>query len=296
MDAQKQYTSVLVAYHAGVARDLPTISPYARELLSPESKKKFSEKDLVRAFRTDPFLCAKLLGVANSVFFNFDHRVIFTLQESIDRVGLKFASSLLLDAPLLDPDIDERQVCSYWAHCMSVAHVAGRVAALTPLPPVHNEVAYLVGLVHDIGYLLELYCSPDMLPFITQQLEAGELGGAQSAHPSHGEELARHWCLPLPAIAAIKTHHSPDACEQGQGRWLSLVIFVSEALAGARSNDTTEKIAALSPYASELGILNGDLAGLQVEGNRVYQDCIEMAEGSRRIGSRRILSLKAVEK
>jgi HD-like signal output (HDOD) protein len=280
MDAQSTYSSVLVAYYAGVATDLPVISPYARALARFPLATSIARSTLIQAFLTDPFLCAKLCGVANSIFFNHDHQTIFTLEDSFDRVGVQYARHLLLEAPQLPKDIDELQVGTYWAHCMAVAHCARQIAGLVNPPPFHPGVAYLVGMVHDIGYLLHVHYKPDRWGAVAQALKTDEPGHGTDVHARHGEDLARYWSLPTPAIEAIKMHHALPAGETC-GSWLARVIAVSEVLlcVGRDDRQALHKMPSVCESMNMLGISVDDLLPVHLEGTRVYENCIEVASG-----------------
>jgi len=281
MDARSKYTSVLVTYYAGVARDLPTISPYARELARSPRSVWPSDAVLVQAYRTDPFLCAKLCGVANSIFFNHNHQCVFTVEEALERVGVAYARNLLREAPSLPDDINEAEVGVYWAHCMSVAHSARAIASAAVAAPFTADVAHLVAMIHDIGYLLQIQYSSDALRKVARELEAGEPHYNSTAHASHGEELARFWYLPNPAISAIGCHHDPLACDDFPSRWLAQVVALSEGIVGRHSQlsseiSETRESAVVQDCVRELGIAQGLLTSLQEDADRVYDNCIRL--------------------
>jgi putative nucleotidyltransferase with HDIG domain len=229
VDPRSKYQTFLVQYHAGVARDLPIISPYARELAETPRRRTPTLSAITRAFETDPFLAAKLTGTSNSIFFAHDHRLVLTVREALSRVGLKYALNLVWAAPPLPPDVELSQTASLWTHCMTVAHVARSVATRVVSAPLQPQVAHLVAMIHDIGYLLQFSYSASTLSDIAIRLEDEESGQDNDAHAAQGEELARFWSLPIPAIEAIRGHHDPHRCPTGTGRWLAMVIAGSES-------------------------------------------------------------------
>jgi len=280
MDAQTKYSSVLVAYYAGVTTDLPPVSPFARELARLPLTASVQGETLFNAYRTDPFLCAKLLGVANSIFFNFDHQTICTLDEAFARVGHKYARNLLVEAPQLADDVDGQCSNSYWAHCMSVAHMARRVADIAREAPFEPDAAYAMGMIHDIGYLLQIHYSPGLFPAVVRALEHSEPGCRDDSHAHHGEELARFWSLPASAVAAIKHHHCPNGCDNQRGRWLSRVILLSEMLSSscARETKTVPRAAEIDRCIAELSIPRADLESVVFEGARIHGECVRIAK------------------
>lgn len=278
MDVQRANTMVLLEYYAGVATDLPIVSPHARKLASLHPSIAISEPAVVNACVTDPFLCAKICGVANSVFYNHEHHAVFSLEDSIRRVGLHFAKSLLLEAPRLPTEVDETQIGMFWAHCMSVAHAASSIASEIDAPPFDKDVAYFIGIVHDIGYLLQLEFDSRLT------LEAHQVQLAETAeddgHVAHGEALARHWSLPIAAVRTIRHHHEPALCNDSDARWLSQVISVSEWLAGRDTIHTAgvpcRRFTATAPIHCHIDAL--ELSDDSLE--RIAQECVQIYEKS----------------
>jgi len=230
VDTRSKYQSFLIQYYAGVARDLPTISPFAHELARLPRTQVPSPEQLTRAFQTDPFLAAKLTGASNSVFFAHDHFAVLTVPEALKRVGRRYAMNLVREAPPLPLNVGFTDIAPLWAHCMAVAHVATSIAASVPSAPFDPEVTHLVAMIHDIGYLLQLSYSPNTWEDIATRLEHEECDTDNTPHEIQGEELARFWSLPIAAVAAIRSHHEPHSCSDPRARWLSSVIALSEAL------------------------------------------------------------------
>jgi len=276
MDARTRYTSFLVTYYAGVTRDLPTISPYARDLAASSTTP--SAAALLTAYATDPFLSAKVCGVANSIFFNQNHQPVFTVQAALDRVGSAYARKLLQEAPKLPAELDASQIGLYWAHCMCVAHNAKHLAATIAHAPCDPDVAYLAGMVHDIGYLLQIHHSLDTLPEVVQALQHGEPGPDNSLHTTQGEELARFWYLPDAAVDVIKSHHGPRPTGDIQAPRLSLLIALSDSLAPPHPR-VSAPLEASSPFARsvrDLGISDDIISLVRSEGAKLHDECLRL--------------------
>jgi len=160
-------------------------------------------------------LCAKLCGVANSIFFNHDHRVIYTLKDSLDRVGVQYARNLLREAPELPRNTDEDQIGAYWAHCMSVAYGAKRITGISVRAQFHE----------DVPILPAWFTTSDIFSkFITARhasgrdacLETGESMAESNSHASHGEELAAIGLCRRLQSRRSKCHHDPHACDENE--------------------------------------------------------------------------------
>jgi len=278
VDTRSKYQSFLVHYHAGVARDLPTISPFVQELTRQSRTRIPSLAQLIRVFETDPFLAAKLTGASNSVFFGHNHIDVLSVREALTRVGLRYAMNLVWEAPPLPVGIEESEAGLLWAHCMTVAHVARSIAAKVSSAPFEPDVAHLVAMIHDIGYLLQLSYSPNTWSDIAARLDREELDADNDPHASQGEELAKFWSLPTPVVAAIRAHHEPHCCPDVRGRWLSTVVAASELLlhpadpmqlvSGDWRGDTLMK---------QLDVPRELLVTLRAEALDVREECIRLA-------------------
>jgi putative nucleotidyltransferase with HDIG domain len=279
VDTRSKYRSFLIQYHAGVARDLPTISPFAQELARLPRTQVPSVEQLTLAFQTDPFLAAKLTGASNSVFFAHDHSTVLTVSEALRRVGIRYAMNLVWEAPPLPLSLEPTDVALLWAHCMAVAYTAKSIAANVPSAPFEPEVAYLVALIHDIGYLLQLSYSPNTWENIAARLDREECDADNVPHQSQGEELAKFWSLPLAAVAAIKSHHEPHSCSDPRDRWLSSVVAISEVLLRRTSNPAQIVAGEWSAEAlrKELNVAPELLPQLRAEALQVWEECMGFA-------------------
>ena len=279
MDARSKYQSFLIQYQAGVVRDLPAISPFAQELARQPRSHIPSLEYLIRVFETDPFLTAKLTGAANSVFFAHEHFAVLTLPEALRRVGVRYAMNLVWEAPPLPAGIEPNEVSVLWAHCMTVAHVARSIAKDANSAPFEPDVAHLVAMIHDIGYLLQLKCSPGTWKDIASRLEHDEPEADSDSHASQGEELAKFWSLPADAVAAISAHHDPQRCTGERARWLSAVIATSEALL-RRSLEPIQISTGDWPgeaFVELLGVNRDHLPALRKEALGIWDECIALA-------------------
>lgn len=239
MEARNRFTSFLLAYHPGTVRDLPVLSPYARALLNADARRICSENEIVKAFETDPFLSAKLFGVANSIFFNLEHRTVYTVRDAIDRVGLDYAINLVHEAPYFATECDLDHLTEFWAHCIGVAHCAKSLSKRSSIP-LDSDNVFLVALIHDIGYLLEIHYDPSRLSLVVKQIREKEDHSSSQSHAILGESLADFWSLPESAKDVMRWHHTPDKCQSENGRILANLIYLSEEL--ARSHIAAQKI------------------------------------------------------
>jgi putative nucleotidyltransferase with HDIG domain len=271
-----RHLAFLLSYHAGVVTELPAVSPLARELACAPRSALAPGDTLLDAFRTDPFLSAKLLGTANSIYFNHHHEVVLSLEDALDRVGTGRAHQILRSSSPLPDGVGEEACRRYWAHCMSVAHCARDLTAMTVSAPFAANVVHLAAMVHDIGRLLALQYCPELLAEFSRTRAAEGIPLDAGLHAVHGAELARCWYLPQIAVAAIRFHHDPDACLTPRARWLCRVIAVSKAICAASVAGLPEVplSAALQGWMRELQVDGTALGELRQKTGRIHEDCL----------------------
>ena len=195
------------------------IQPLAALLrLPPDQVRLESVLELVSR---DSTITAQCLRMANSPLFG--RRNTETVRSAVLALGMKRVEAILLGCALsqvvpsgkwaLDP-------LTFWRHSMGCALVSQRMAKLIGYP--EPEKAYLCGLLHDLGILVNtLICTEafrECFQAAGQQrieLQRAEREHLGFTHCQSGKLLAEQWKLPKDVIEVIAFHHdvgaAPDA-------------------------------------------------------------------------------------
>lgn len=243
--------SFLLSYFPGTVKDLPIVSPIASSLKNAWVAGAFAMPDLISAFASDPFLGAKLLGVANSVFFNTNHQPVYTIEAALDRVGADYASDLLRTATV---SADAEKLNELWVHSIMVAHVARELAQHVKGADIDADAVFLFALIHDIGYFVEIHYDMERLSTISEGVHRGESTAHYETHISLGESLARFWSIPNQAKDVIRWHHEPDGCPSSDSKRVASLIYVAEAIATAATTAIPMDVASLQRSAESIGL------------------------------------------
>lgn len=198
----------------------PAILMPLLEMLGLPSDKIRMEK-VVELVSYDGAIAAQCLRMANSPLYGC--REIQTVRAAVGALGLERVRSLLLglcanrvipqDKWVIDPG-------AFWRHSLGCALVTQRMAKKIEYPD--PEKAYLAGLLHDLGFLVNSVLYTDgfreCLRLATEQraplhvIEAQFLG---FTHCETGQMLCEHWKLPKELIDGARCHHDasllPDA-------------------------------------------------------------------------------------
>ncbi len=226
-------------------------------------------EELSAAFAGDPALCAQLLRVANSAFYGLrcqvtsvDHAAAVLGQEVVRNVAL--AASL---APIFMGDGVHAafSMARLWRHAVGVA-AASRLLARR-LDVGDPEQAFVAGLIHDVGLVVELQddrqglsavfdamgFDPEGHPRAALQDAERERFGADHRH--FGACLCEKWGLPAVLGTAIEHHHDPLAAPPPE-RVLPALVHTAERLGPAAEHGFSHP--AGEPDAEVLGVLGTD--------------------------------------
>lgn len=172
--------------------------------------------DLKELVETDAALSARILRCVNSSAYAL-RTEITNLQQAIAFLGLKQIRNLAITASVSELFTQDDQIGSYsrsglWRHLVAVAICSRLIAMRCKFRDF--EDAFLAGLLHDIGIILEdQQLHPEFVEVI------GSLPGAKSLidvekrvlgfdHTLLGEGLAERWGFPEHTKAAIRYHHA----------------------------------------------------------------------------------------
>ncbi len=173
-------------------------------------------EEVIRLIGADQALTARLLSLVNVAA----RRPARTVAEAVERLGFEAARSAALSIKVFDtfgrraaePALG---VPAFWRHCLAVACAAELLAPRTAAgaPP---QVAFVCGLLHDIGKLALDHCLPKTY---LRVLEALQAGGGNIAdyerriigvdHTVFGRRLAERWRLPEAVQEVVWLHHQP---------------------------------------------------------------------------------------
>lgn len=199
---------------------LPEITLRIVELVeSPRS----TAQDLHKVIANDPALCSRILKVVNSSFYGLPGQ-IGSINRAIVMLGLNAVKNIAIAASLaklfrggdLTPAFSAKGL---WKHSVSVAATAKLLADKLGLA--FSDEAFLAGLLHDIGLMVEMQYDRNRLVEVLQQVGVDAAGvpavdmleveeqifGANHQH--FGAGLCEKWKFPNNFRFATGHHHKP---------------------------------------------------------------------------------------
>lgn len=281
MKAEDKFIATLLDDIAQNKLVLPTLPEIALKIRKMIDDPAFSVDKLAKVVGTDAALSARLLQVANSVFFKGLTQVE-NVQTAVVRLGSvcvrNVVSSLVMSQlyQAKETVAIKKDLHGLWVHGAKVAAISHVLAKrCTKLDP---EVAMLGGLIHDIGTLPILRRAVDF-PELLEDREALNRV-ITSMHQDIGKLILEEWHFPeeLQAVAAEhedlqrNTGGAPDYADvvlvanlhgyMGQANNKFLEVDWSRIPALEKLGLTPESsIAALAEAKSEIGEIQKILVG-----------------------------------
>ncbi len=217
---------------AGLARRLPPFPRIVMRLLDLVEDEEVSLQALARLARNDPVISSGILTAANRLRRIKAQPEIHDPFVAASLIGLTQVRRIVLTAAMNRFAADDRGANFLSAHSRAVAIVAQELAWLHGIS---GEMAYVVGILHDVGQLcFHVMDSARFREAYTRAAADGRLLEHERAafgvdHALLGGALARHWELPEDYAEAIEAHHE-DARASSP---LQAVVNLAESLARA---------------------------------------------------------------
>jgi HD-like signal output (HDOD) protein len=162
----------------------------------------------------DGAIAAQCLRMANSPLFG--RRNTETVRGAILALGFKRIEAILLGCCLnriVPADKWAFEPVTFWRHSLGCALVSRKMAKLIGYPD--PEKAYLAGLLHDLGMLVNMLACTEDFRKAVQAARDGHVALHRSeeehlgfTHCQSGKMLAEHWHFSGDVMDVIEFHHS----------------------------------------------------------------------------------------
>ncbi|MCC6681151.1 MAG: HDOD domain-containing protein [Phycisphaeraceae bacterium] len=196
-------------------------------------------QDLNKVISNDPALGARILKVVNSAFYGLPGQ-IGSINRAIVLLGLNAVKNIAIAASLaklfrggrISPNFNARDL---WTNAIASATatrlLADRVGLGLP------DEAFLAGLIHDLGILVEIQARRPKFIEVLDKLEANpnltlrdaEMQVIGATHEHFGAALCKLWKFPTSFAHVTGFHHHPMDLPFNH-RTLSGLVHVSDVL------------------------------------------------------------------
>ena len=210
--------------------ELPMLPGVAAEVLSLTQLDSTDARQLSAVIHRDQTLASNVLRVANSPSY-IGQVPCASLQQAVSRLGLQLiteiAMAVSVKAQVFKPGRTQDLLADLWRHSVLVGFYTKEIARLRRR---NVEIAFLCGLLHDIGKAVLLHNLDLEVGSVAGQLQIGDLAVAlHEHHGAAGALLAREWRLPDQIVEAIVCHHDCEAAEHFQD--MAMMVALADLLA-----------------------------------------------------------------
>ncbi len=198
--------------------DLPPLPEIALRLQQMIGDPKTNARAIAKLIEVDPVLAGRILKMANSAYYSRSTMQITTLPVAVTKIGLNMISRLVISLKMTDLFTGSTVIDSntFWKHCLAVAILTQSLSRLTDAPREDQDIAYLGGLMHDIGIMVFGFVIPaeyaafvEKIQEIEEPLEKLEEEEFGIAHPELGSFFVKkYWEVDDRIVRAVGTHHN----------------------------------------------------------------------------------------
>ncbi|MEM9166513.1 MAG: HDOD domain-containing protein [Planctomycetota bacterium] len=220
---------------------LPEITLKIIELVEDPSS---TAQDLHKLISCDPALCSRVLKVVNSSFYGLPGQIA-SINRAIVMLGLNAVKNIAIAASLaklfrggqLTPFFAARDL---WDH--SIATAAATKLLADKLGYGLTDEAFLAGLIHDIGFMVEMQYDRNKIIDVLDRVKpdadgvpSGNMFEAERelfgvTHEEFGQALCDRWKFPKTLVSVTRFHHEPMKAP-GEHRTLCNLVYVADRIA-----------------------------------------------------------------
>lgn len=207
----------------------PMLPAAALQLLEITRRPDTSYSDVLRLMEGDPLIAGKVLRVAQSPVY-LRGEPVRTLEQALQRLGMTTLAQIFLQvtmtARVFRAQGYEGPMEALRKHAVAVAQASRLIARQTSMS---DEMAFLCGLLHDIGAAMSLIVLADVRPpkrppeFEHVRKAVGEV------HSDASALLCDLWKLSPEIRMILSHHHSPVI--KGMAHPIACIVVLADELA-----------------------------------------------------------------
>jgi putative nucleotidyltransferase with HDIG domain len=263
-DLQSRLNSKELLDALGRIGSLPSPPAVVLELNSLLEREDVDIDEVDRVISTDVSMSAKLLQLVNSAFFGLAQKMT-RVRDALTYLGLDLVRDLAVSAEVFQSAagataLSQNLIERLRAHSMAVSQAAPDLAPDEGL----RQLAFMAGLLHDIGWLVLASQAPERLQLVAagaregRPLDEVERDVLGTSHTDAGAYLLSLWGLPNTIVEAVARHHDAEAMAHRQLD-LPHLVHLADLVASDNGDGLPELEAPLArpgpTYLCDLGLL-----------------------------------------
>lgn len=208
----------------------PLLPETAVRLSEMASRRDCDVRDVENVVKQDPIVAAHVLSVANSAFYS-RRSPTRTLKAAITRLGITTVRDVAFKVVAQTQIFKVPGYVDRMRELFQAAQAAGTIAKqICRILRFESELAYLCGLLHDMGEAMVLNIITNNEPLMVDGLPP--LSAVEPAvtffHGTVGARICDLWGLPPLIVDAVRFHHQPE--RSANSSQMTLVVAVTDML------------------------------------------------------------------
>jgi HD-like signal output (HDOD) protein len=232
----KKDPQVIITEAVNAISHIATLPEITLKIIELVENPRSTAQDLNKLISNDPALVARILKVVNSAFYGLPGQ-IGSINRAIVLLGLNAVKNIVIAASLAKLFRGGRVSAHFsakdlWTHSIGVGVMSKMI--VQKLNNTLPDEAFLAGLIHDMGILVELQAFREPLVEIAERatneqtryidLETQIIG---VDHQQLGAGLTSKWKFPRSFQYVTGHHHNPLALAH-DCRWLTCIVHVAD--------------------------------------------------------------------
>jgi HD-like signal output (HDOD) protein len=219
--------------------DIATLPEVTTRIIAVVDDPKSTARDLHQIIKNDPALASKILKVVNSAFYGLpgqiseiDRAIVLLGLSAVKNIAISASISRLFTSERISDKFSARDI---WRHSVAVGVAARQFCVQIGKRPFADE-AFLAGLIHDLGLLVERQAFPEGLGEVIRESSKGERAFCEIEqevvgvdHQELGSALAAKWKFPRVLQTVLGYHHRIDNLS-AEHRLLPAIVHVADTL------------------------------------------------------------------
>lgn len=219
--------------------DIATLPEITMRIITVVDDPKSTARDLHNIIKNDPALASRILKVVNSAFYGLpgqvseiDRAIVLLGLSAVKNIAISASISRLFTSERISDRFTARDI---WKHSVAVGVATRQLCCHIGKRPFAEE-AFLAGLIHDLGLLVERQAYPDGLAEVIRECTNSgrslheleqEIIGAD--HQALGSALAAKWKFPRVLQTVLGYHHKIDNLGPDH-RLLPVMTYIADTL------------------------------------------------------------------
>ena len=195
------------------AKTLPHITIQLTKLISDENS---TMQDFEKMIKMDPTLVLRILRGANSPYYGLRQKVN-SISRAVVVIGINNLRNMIVTEGLKEIFKGKNSKNAFsrnrlWLHCSAVSICSQMI--MERIFGLNGEDAFLCGILHDIGMIVEDQTVPDLFFRVCNTFDENskpitdcEKEVVGTDHCEIGHLLAKDWQLPIDVQEGIQRHH-----------------------------------------------------------------------------------------